>query len=303
MNIISNKFRWCMGLCFFILIASQVPLFPQSGINEMVVALELKDSNLYAGTYWQMHPSQGGRVFLSTNNGIDWNISSNGLPDKIINDFSTTEENIFVSVNDYNGIYKSSDYGANWLPSYSIESSLPNCLITYDLENVNYLFVGNYYPNNDGRSIYFSTNEGVDWISISEGLPSLPSTIVWSLAANTEYLFAAVNSIVWRRPFEEILEITEALSEESQMCFYISQNYPNPFNPSTKISYQLPTAGNVTLKVFDVLGKEVATLVDKYRTAGSYDIEFNAVGLTSGIYFYRLQLGSFIETKKFVLLK
>ena len=211
---------------------------PQSGLNEMVVALALKDSNLYAGTYWEIHPSQGGHVFLSTNNGIDWNISSNGLPDKIINDFSTTEENIFVSVNDYNGIYKSSDYGANWFSSYSIESSLPYCLLTYALENVNYLFVGNYYPNNDGRSIYLSTNEGVDWVSISEGLPSSPSTIVWSLAANTEYLFAAVNSIVWRRPFEEILEITEVLSEESQMCFYLSQNYPNPFNPSTKISWQ-----------------------------------------------------------------
>ncbi len=84
---------------------------PQNGLNEMVVTLAQKGSNLFAGTYWSIHPAQGGHVFSSTNNGIDWNISSNGLPDKIINDFTTTEENIFVAVNDYNGIYGSSDYG------------------------------------------------------------------------------------------------------------------------------------------------------------------------------------------------
>jgi photosystem II stability/assembly factor-like uncharacterized protein len=280
----------------------------QNGLTDSAVfELIFKNSDLFAGTYWEIHPAQGGHVFSSTNNGIDWNISSNGLPDKIINDFTTTEENIFVAVNDYNGIYKSSDDGLNWFPSYHISSSLPNCLITYNLENINYLFVGNYYPNNDGNSIYLSTNEGVDWISISEGLPSLTNTIVWSIAANAEYVFAAVNGIVWRRPFEEILEITEVLSEEPPMSFNLSQNYPNPFNPSTKINYQLPNAGNVTLKVFDVLGNEIATLVDEFRNAGSYEIEFNPASSikhpASGIYLYRLQAGDFVETKKMILLK
>jgi hypothetical protein len=85
--------------------------------------------------------------------------------------------------------------------------------------------------------------------------------------------------------------------------FLLEQNYPNPFNPSTKISYQLPNAGNVTLKVFDVLGREVATLVDEYKNAGRFEVEFNANNLPSGVYFYQLKAGEFVETKKMILLK
>ena len=70
--------------------------------------------------------------------------------------------------------------------------------------------------------------------------------------------------------------------------FTLEQNYPNPFNPSTVISYQLPVSSDVTLKVYDVLGNEVATLVNEEKSAGSYEVEFSADGLTSGIYFYKL---------------
>ncbi len=91
--------------------------------------------------------------------------------------------------------------------------------------------------------------------------------------------------------------------------FKLFQNYPNPFNPNTKISWQSPVSSWQTLKVYDVLGNEVATLVDEYREAGRYEVEFNAVGthrgvsLPSGIYFYRLTAGSFTEVKKMVLTK
>ena len=85
--------------------------------------------------------------------------------------------------------------------------------------------------------------------------------------------------------------------------FSLSQNYPNPFNPSTVISYQLPVSSHVSLKVFDVLGNEVAALVNEEKPAGSYEIEFNAAELSSGIYFYTLQAGEFLKTKKFTLLK
>ena len=81
------------------------------------------------------------------------------------------------------------------------------------------------------------------------------------------------------------------------------QNYPNPFNPGTKINYQIPQTGFVTLKVYDLLGREVATLVDEEKSVGSYEVEFNGVELTSGIYFYRLQAGDYIETKKMILIK
>ena len=85
--------------------------------------------------------------------------------------------------------------------------------------------------------------------------------------------------------------------------YNLSQNYPNPFNPSTKISWQSPISSHQSLKVYDVLGNEVATLVNEFRNAGSYEIEFNASTLSSGIYFYRLSDGSFIQTKKMILIK
>ena len=85
--------------------------------------------------------------------------------------------------------------------------------------------------------------------------------------------------------------------------FSLSQNFPNPFNPSTVISYQLPVGGQVSLKVYDILGNEVSTLVNKFQTAGKYNIDFKASLLPSGIYFYRLQTGSFVETRKMILLQ
>ncbi|MFO7524098.1 MAG: T9SS type A sorting domain-containing protein [Ignavibacteriaceae bacterium] len=85
--------------------------------------------------------------------------------------------------------------------------------------------------------------------------------------------------------------------------FSLFQNYPNPFNPSTIIKYQIPDAGYVSLKVYDVLGSEVATLVNGYKNANSYEIEFNASGLASGIYFYSLNAGAYYETKKMILTK
>ena len=85
--------------------------------------------------------------------------------------------------------------------------------------------------------------------------------------------------------------------------YALEQNYPNPFNPSTTIKFHIPELSFVTLKVYDVLGNEIATLVNEEESIGSFDIEFGAAALPSGIYFYRLRAGSFVETKKMVLMK
>ncbi len=105
-------------------------------------------------------------------------------------------------------------------------------------------------------------------------------------------------------------EIVVSVSDEETLpnTFSLEQNYPNPFNPSTKIKYSIPSVGTslmkfVQLKVYDMLGNEVATLVDEYRPAGSYEVEFDATDLSSGIYFYKLQTSNFIETKKMILMK
>ncbi len=85
--------------------------------------------------------------------------------------------------------------------------------------------------------------------------------------------------------------------------YKLSQNYPNPFNPSTKIDFSIPKSGHVTIKVFDIIGKEVATLINEYRNAGNHEITFNGSNLSSGMYFYRIEAGNFVQTKKMSLLK
>jgi len=95
---------------------------------------------------------------------------------------------------------------------------------------------------------------------------------------------------------------------EQPAGFYFAQNYPNPFNPSTKIKYSIPAVGmrnrvSVQLKVYDVLGNEIVTLVNEEKSAGNYEVIFTSEGLTSGIYFYRLQVDAFVETKKMILMK
>jgi hypothetical protein len=97
--------------------------------------------------------------------------------------------------------------------------------------------------------------------------------------------------------------ITGVKSNSVTREYSLSQNFPNPFNPSTIINYSVPKAGLVTIKVYDVLGKEVETLVNEKRSTGNYSVQFNGNYLSSGIYFYRMQSGNFSETKKLILLK
>ena len=103
----------------------------------------------------------------------------------------------------------------------------------------------------------------------------------------------------------------ESLDSQFSRDFVLRQNYPNPFNPTTKIRWQTPFSGWQTLKVYDVLGNEIATLVDEYRLAGNYEVEFNVAhsvmadfaAIASGIYFYQLKTENYFETKKMLLLK
>jgi len=94
-------------------------------------------------------------------------------------------------------------------------------------------------------------------------------------------------------------------NQEFQMPkhFALAQNYPNPFNVSTIIQYNLPVHSNITIDIYDILGRKVKTLVDKQQQAGYHTIDFDASELSSGVYFYRLQAGDYIETKKMILLK
>ncbi len=108
---------------------------------------------------------------------------------------------------------------------------------------------------------------------------------------------------------DEFIGIPVGVEDETTLPteFALEQNYPNPFNPSTKISWQLPVGSQQTLKIYDILGNEIATIVDEFKPAGRYEVEFNAAsaagGLPSGVYFYQLRAGEFVQTKKMLLLK
>ena len=139
--------------------------------------------------------------------------------------------------------------------------------------------------------------DGINWNG--PGLSSDTSTINNWLTVTGQTSFSDWIISDADDPIALPVEGNPAIADDYELL----QNYPNPFNPSTKIKFTIAEFGFVSLKVFDVLGNEVATLVNEEKSAGRYEVNFNAVGLSSGIYFYKLQAGSFIETKKMVLLK
>ena len=99
-----------------------------------------------------------------------------------------------------------------------------------------------------------------------------------------------------------VLAVNSKENNIANMNYSLNQNYPNPFNPSTSISYSLGTTGKVQLKIYDMLGKEIATLVDEVQTSGSHSVEFNKP-LSSGVYYYTLRAGEFTSTRKMIILK
>jgi photosystem II stability/assembly factor-like uncharacterized protein len=154
-------------------------------------------------------------------------------------------------------------------------------------------------------SFIFSIDTGTTW----NFLPTYDSLCYYSIAFadSLHGIVAAENGFILKYIHEEPVSVENASSEIPKR-FILEQNYPNPFNPSTKIRWHSPLSSHQTLKVYDVLGNEIATLVDEYKSAGIYEVEFNletgnTLSLTSGIYFYQLIAGNRVETKKMLLLK
>jgi len=256
--------------------------------NKSVVSLTTSGNNVFAGT------SDSG-VYLSTNNGTSWTQTS--LNNQHIASLTTIGNNIFAGT-EYNGVYLSTNNGTNWT-----QTSLNNKMI-YSLATFgNSIFAG----TNNG--VYFSTNNGINWFIKNQGFNLLPG-IGALLITNNHILAGTYGQSIWRRDLSEIIEIHN-ISTEIPSVFLLYQNYPNPFNPTTKIRFDISNRfpigalGNdkIILKVFDILGREVITLVDEKLQPGTYEVTFNGNNLPSGIYFYRLKSGDFIETKKLILIK
>ena len=153
-----------------------------------------------------------------------------------------------------------------------------------------------FSPNNVGFQIGYPADENW-WGIYSDPVKELGDRLIANVP-NLTGLYWVDFTVISVFPPTSVKEIDFIPSKLT-----LEQNYPNPFNPSTTIKYSIPKQSNVTLKVYDVLGREVTSLVNKEQPKGNYEVEFDGNDLTSGIYFYRLKAGDFVETKKMILLK
>lgn len=162
---------------------------------------------------------------------------------------------------------------------------------------------GHLWANVDINDQIFQLNV-YDTLSIIQNFttpsPSLPEGICY----DGEFLWVADfdTDTLWQVD-DGIISSVENNENDNPLSFNLNQNFPNPFNPSTKISWQSPVGSHQILKIYNVLGNEVATLVDEYNSAGTYEIEWDASGLPSGVYFYQLKTKGFVEIKKMILMK
>lgn len=195
----------------------------------------------------------------------------------------------YVQAGSSGGVFRSIDYGDFW--TRISDSSCYSISVFND-----YVCVGLA-----SGGVLLSPNQGDNWEIVSNGFP-IGGQVYSSFFDSSGYLYC---SIKFGGLYKSVYPVTSTKDVEFSpiMNFYLHQNYPNPFNPTTKISWQLPVSSWQTLKIYDILGNEVSTLVDEYKPAGRYDVEFDAKNLSSGVYFYQLKAGSFFETKKMILLR
>jgi len=260
-----------------------------SWTTSSVYSLAICDTNLLAIS---------GGVQLSTNNGASWTHINTGLTDHV-SLLAISDRNLFA-VSNYGGVARSTDNGLTWSAinngffgdSTSNYSFGVNALIALDT----LLFSGTNY------GVFLSSNWGATWNQADNGLTDID---IRSLAICGTNLFAGTPSGVWRRPLTEMIPtlIVNRFPDNLPTHVVLEQNYPNPFNPSTVVKYQLAKNSIVTINVYDVLGREVKTLVNEWQIAGNHSFTFNASNLPSGMYFYRIQAGGNSETKKLLLLK
>lgn len=246
---------------------------------------------------WNINKPSASVVINNITVGSNYNFNnsndSTGLSVRV-NSFSGPEINKF-SLKRYNLAPVFPEFSTTPLKVYNYRLFFSSLIIS--TVNANLDFELSSFPLIKDPSkvmIYIRANEGQGLFTpLTTIYDSLNSKLIVNNAGFGEYIFADDNSIITS------IESNKSIPKD----FLLSQNYPNPFNPGTIISYHLPTLSNVSLKVFDVLGREVVTLVNKEQPAGNYKVTFNASHLSSGIYFYVMRAGDFIQTKKLVLLK
>jgi photosystem II stability/assembly factor-like uncharacterized protein len=245
------------------------------------------------------------KLSVTTNSGSSWEDRTGVLPQRYITDVLTDKRNpaiAYVTLSGYNldeknpHVFRTTDYGISWI---DISGNLPDIpvnsvIIDYDKE-------GTLYIGTDA-GVFLTNNLGNNWEILGTGLPNSP---VFDLNYHqpTKKLVAGTHG---RSLFEFDLGTLVSVETENDLIINninLYQNYPNPFNPTTKISWQSSVSCNQTLIIYDMLGNEVTILIDEFRKAGTHEVNFDASGLSSGIYFYQLKAGRYTETRKMILLR
>jgi hypothetical protein len=295
--------------------------------NREVPALAVSGANLFAGTY--------AGVFLSTDNGSNWrNI---GLAGSHLYSLAASNEDLVAGT--YRGVAVSTDLGTSWspygLPSYTVLSVAISGTHIFAGTSTQGAFLSSdngvtWSPINDNltnlhvnalaakgttlfagtdKGFFLSSNSGSSWAAMNSGLSFLDYgrtyvPAIYALAANDGDLFAGTGGGgVFRCPLAEMLTSVDYSSSELPRELLLDQNYPNPFNPSTTIRYGLPNRSHVTLSVYSTLGQQVVVLQNGEQEAGYHEVKFEARNLSSGVYFYRMQAGDFVQTRKLLLLR
>ena len=232
-------------------------------------------------------------IYRSCDLGMTWELikNSNDLLDikRIIID---NNDNIYACT--FSKILRSTDDGESWtnIRDYNYYS-----FAGPEIDSENNLYIAT--KNAVLYQILKSTNLGSSWTPFSEMLED--GYVNGLFLSDSSYLFVYTHSGIYRTT-EPLTDMGENIQHQP-ISYYLLQNYPNPFNPTTTIQFQIANSSLVKLEIFDVLGRKVKELLNEEKPAGSYNVEFNAEGLVSGIYFYRLRAGSFTSTKKMILLR
>jgi photosystem II stability/assembly factor-like uncharacterized protein len=273
-----------------------------SGLGTILSHVQFIDANVGWVSFYQ-----GNYLLKTVNGGKNWNTQ---FIDSNLNMFSFHFDNANTgwAVGEYNGysnVFKTTDGGGRWSPYNNVPISHYNS-VKFINENIGWIAGGYQISGQFSSTIIKTTDGGISWIT--QKCPSTQElSRLFFINENTGWVVG--NGIFKTTNGGGITSVNNSkeLRHNIPEQIELFQNYPNPFNPTTTIEYQIPlnvgTQNFVSLRVYDLLGREVATLVNEQKPAGRYTQQWNAERLSSGIYFYRLRTGAFSETKKMILIR
>jgi hypothetical protein len=242
--------------------------------------------------------SLSGDLYRSTDQGLSWDSLRTDIP--LGPSVLARDGALYVGA--YNvGFFVSSDRGETWT---TMNAGFPDSSWRFGpvFQFQNYILT---CTRKDSVARVYRLRLGdTTWEEFGSGLTLGPHQYVLHFANDADHIFlAAIGGTIWWRPIGDLVAEVKEPSLSVPAAFMLGQNYPNPFNPATTIRYALPHRTHVALAVFNTLGQQVATLVHGEREAGQHEIQFDANNLASGVYFYRMQAGSFVETRKLLLVR